>query len=44
MFAYLHAVVVPTAVYAAAEDWGNSDGLAKRIERAAAELAGLIPK
>jgi FMN reductase len=41
MFAYLHAVVVPTAVYAASEDWAGTD-LAKRIERAAGELANLM--
>ncbi|MEW2345275.1 CE1759 family FMN reductase [Streptomyces griseoaurantiacus] len=41
LFAYLRAVVVPTAVYAASEDWG-ADGLAERIERAAGELAGLL--
>ncbi|MER5179801.1 FMN reductase [Streptomyces sp. NPDC002896] len=40
LFAYLRAVVVPTAVYAASEDWG-ADGLAARIERAGAELAAL---
>lgn len=38
MFAYLHAVVVPTAVYAASEDWASRD-LAHRIDRAATELA-----
>ncbi|MEU1008337.1 CE1759 family FMN reductase [Streptomyces sp. NPDC088810] len=42
LFAYLRAVVVPTGVYAASEDWG-ADGLAARIERAAAELAALMP-
>ncbi|MFE9608269.1 CE1759 family FMN reductase [Streptomyces sp. NPDC006012] len=41
LFAYLKAVVVPTAVYAASEDWG-AQGLAERIDRAAAELAGLM--
>ncbi|MFM9588666.1 CE1759 family FMN reductase [Streptomyces scabiei] len=41
LFAYLRAVVVPTAVYAASEDWG-AEGLAGRIERAAAELTGLM--
>ncbi|MFE7974619.1 FMN reductase [Streptomyces shenzhenensis] len=41
LFAYLRAVVVPTAVYAASEDWG-APGLAERIDRAAAELAALI--
>ncbi|MER7012500.1 FMN reductase [Saccharopolyspora sp. NPDC000359] len=45
MFSYLRAVVVPTAVYAASEDWGNGgDGtaLADRIDRAAAEFAALV--
>ncbi|MER7186248.1 FMN reductase [Streptomyces hyaluromycini] len=41
MFAYLRAVVVPTGVYAASEDWG-AEGLEGRIERAAGELAGLM--
>ncbi|MBZ3907159.1 CE1759 family FMN reductase [Streptomyces griseiscabiei] len=41
LFAYLRAVVVPTAVYAASEDWG-AEGLAGRVERAAGELAGLM--
>ncbi|MGV9183230.1 CE1759 family FMN reductase [Arcanobacterium canis] len=48
MFSYLHAHVVPTAVYAATEDWGaaaaDSDGsggasLERRISRAGRELA-----
>jgi FMN reductase len=43
LFAYLNAAVVPTAVYAAAEDWGRADvpadvGLPERIRRAAEEL------
>ncbi|MGW2949366.1 CE1759 family FMN reductase [Streptomyces eurythermus] len=42
LFAYLRAVVVPTAVYAASEDWG-AEGLPERIERAAGELAALMP-
>ena len=47
LFAYLRAVVVPTAVFAAAEDWaGAGDGadraLADRIRRAAGELADLV--
>ena len=47
LFAYLRAVVVPTAVFAAAEDWaGAGDGadhaLADRIRRAADELADLV--
>jgi FMN reductase len=44
LFAYLGAAVVPTAVYAATEDWGKAErpadaGLTDRIERAASELA-----
>jgi FMN reductase len=45
MFAHLRAVVVPTSVFAAPEDWaggdgaGPSGGLARRIERAGRELA-----
>lgn len=47
LFAYLHAVVVPTAVYAASSDWGHgADGatsaLPDRIGRAANELAALV--
>ncbi|GAA2435460.1 FMN reductase [Streptomyces macrosporus] len=46
MFAYLRAIVVPTAVYAASEDWGGGDArhgeLSARIERAAKELAHLV--
>ncbi|MEU3610733.1 FMN reductase [Streptomyces sp. NPDC006872] len=38
LFSYLRAVVMPTAVYAASEDWG-AEGLPERIERAAGELA-----
>ncbi|WP_326786246.1 FMN reductase [Streptomyces sp. NBC_00151] len=41
LFAYLRAVVVPTGVYAASEDWG-AEGLAERIERAAGELLALM--
>ncbi|MFF2366427.1 FMN reductase [Streptomyces sp. NPDC058122] len=41
LFAYLRAVVVPTGVYAASEDWGV-EGLAERVERAGGELAGLM--
>ncbi|MET8132085.1 MULTISPECIES: FMN reductase [unclassified Streptomyces] len=41
LFAYLRAVIVPTGVYAASEDWG-AEGLAERIERAAGELAALM--
>lgn len=46
MFAYLRAVTVPTAVYAASEDWGGGDErageLSARIERAGEELAELV--
>ena len=43
LFSYLHATVVPTAVYAASSDWGSAEGgLATRIERAAGELAALV--
>ncbi|KJK46927.1 CE1759 family FMN reductase [Streptomyces sp. NRRL F-4428] len=38
LFTYLRALVLPTAVYAASEDWGG-EGLAQRITRAGAELA-----
>ncbi|MEU3826038.1 oxidoreductase [Streptomyces sp. SID486] len=41
LFAHLRAVVVPTGVYAASEDWG-AEGLPERIERAAGELARLM--
>ncbi len=46
LFSYLHAVVVPTGVFAASEDFGNThDGaLAARIDRAAGELAALMGK
>jgi FMN reductase len=42
LFAYLRATVVPTAVFAASDDWGadSADGtLRSRITRAASELA-----
>jgi FMN reductase len=47
LFAYLHAVVVPTGVYAASSDWGSGDpagagALPGRTERAARELAALL--
>ncbi|MYW68099.1 hydroxymethylpyrimidine ABC transporter substrate-binding protein [Streptomyces sp. SID8379] len=38
LFTYLRALVLPTAVYAASEDWGE-EGLAARIARAGGELA-----
>ena len=47
LFTYLHAIVAPTAVYAASSDWGStgdasSGGLPERIDRAAGELAALM--
>jgi FMN reductase len=44
LFNYLHAVVVPTSVYAASEDWatGGDAALADRVERAAGEFAALV--
>ncbi|HSE72012.1 MAG TPA: FMN reductase [Nocardioidaceae bacterium] len=46
LFAYLHAVTVPTAVFAATDDWGSrgdaDGGLVQRIERAGGELARLV--
>ena len=44
LFSYLHAVVVPTGVFAATADWGSSAAttrLTSRIERAAKELVRL---
>ena len=42
MFAYLKAQVVPTGVFAAAEDWGSASGLDRRIRREWQELADLM--
>ncbi|WP_183095202.1 FMN reductase [Nocardioides stalactiti] len=43
LFSYLRAVVVPTGVFAATDDFGSTDGtLQKRVERAAGELAALV--
>jgi FMN reductase len=47
MFAYLRAVTVPTAVFAASEDWAGAtaDGaLRGRIRRAARELADQVAR
>ncbi|HYN94263.1 MAG TPA: FMN reductase [Pilimelia sp.] len=48
LFAYLRAVAVPTAVFAASADWAGGDGtteaLARRIDRAAGELAELVAR
>jgi FMN reductase len=46
LFSYLHALTVPTGVFAAPEDWAGGDAstatLTDRIDRAAAELADLL--
>jgi FMN reductase len=46
LFAYLRALVVPTSVFSAPEDWGAGDrtaqSLDQRIARAAGELADLV--
>jgi FMN reductase len=44
LFSYLHAVVVPTAVFAASEDWGGTreGALRARIDRAAGQLVDLL--
>lgn len=48
MFAYLRAVVVPTSVFAATEEWGGGGAsagpLVQRVERAAGELAGEVQR
>jgi FMN reductase len=56
MFAYLRAVVVPTSVFAASEDWAGAEGgvapsadrsegaLRGRIQRAGRELAELMER
>ncbi|WP_431977401.1 FMN reductase [Micromonospora haikouensis] len=47
MFAYLRAVVVPTAVFAATEDWAQAaaeGALRSRIVRAAGELADQVAR
>lgn len=48
LFSYLHAVVVPTGVFAASSDWGaGSEGgrdLESRVERAAGELGDLVAR
>lgn len=41
LFAYLRALVIPTALFAAPEDWGVP-ALGERIERAAIEFAALV--
>lgn len=41
LFAFLRAMTVPTAVFAAPEDWSDT-GLGKRVDRAATELVLLM--
>lgn len=41
LFTYLRAVVVPTGVFAATEDFGGT-GLSERVARAGDELAALV--
>ncbi|MDP2772387.1 MAG: FMN reductase [Nocardioides sp.] len=41
LFSYLRAVVVPTGVFAATDDFGET-GLTQRVDQAAGELAGLV--
>jgi FMN reductase len=44
LFTYLRSIVVPTAVYAATDDWASADdsALTNRINRAAGELGNLV--
>jgi FMN reductase len=44
LFSYFGAAVVPTAVFAASEDWASADSeaLGRRVVRAAGELAAVV--
>ncbi|TQS39528.1 FMN reductase [Cryptosporangium phraense] len=42
LFSYLHALTVPTAVFAATSDWGTDDALGARVNQAGQELADLL--
>ncbi len=42
LFTYLHAVVAPTGIFAAPEDWASENVLSTRLARAGGELAGLV--
>ncbi len=42
LFFYLKAVVIPTSVFAATDDWGDDSGLVRRIDRAGRELAAMV--
>jgi FMN reductase len=41
LFAYMRALILPTSVYAAPEDWGSNE-LSTRIERAVVELTVMV--
>jgi FMN reductase len=41
LFAFMRALMLPTSVFAASDDWGTTD-LGERIDRAATELAALV--
>ncbi|MFL5842103.1 MAG: CE1759 family FMN reductase [Thermoleophilaceae bacterium] len=41
LFAFMRALILPTSVFAASDDWGTTD-LGERIDRAATELAALV--
>lgn len=42
LFHYLHALVVPTSIFAATDDWGSPASLDKRTEDAAGSFVGLL--
>lgn len=44
MFSYLHAIIAPTGVYAATDDFGawESGGLSARVDKAAADFVRLL--
>ncbi|WPF67344.1 MULTISPECIES: CE1759 family FMN reductase [unclassified Corynebacterium] len=42
LFTYLRAVVMPTGIFAATDDFGSEEGVASRISRAASELSEYI--
>lgn len=42
LFAYLQATVLPTGVFAATDDFGGTDSLTARYERAAAEIVAAL--
>ncbi len=42
LFTYLRAIVMPTGVFAATDDFGSEEGVSSRISRAASELSEYI--